>query len=329
MPESTIIDRAGRSTPVPSYADVEAAAARLGHRIRRTPVLELDAAELDAGSGRLVLKLEVLQHTGVFKARGALNALLRAAEAGGLPADGVVAASGGNHGAAVAWAAQAAGVAATVFVPDSSPRSKVDRIASYGATVEVVEGRYPQARAALDAWVRDRDVLDIHAYDAPDVVAGQGTLGLELAEQVPGASRALISCGGGGLYAGSAIGVAGAFPVLPVEPELCPTLDRALAAGGPTRVEVSGLAADSMGAGVAGAIAHAVADRHGVTPLLVDDEAIAAARWFLWERCRVVAEPGGSTALAALLSGATRVEDGETVLVVVSGGNHDQLPPRP
>lgn len=307
---------------IPGRADLQAAASRLQRMIRRTPVLELTGPDLrDLGvPGRVVLKLELLQHVGVFKARGAMNTLLSTP----VPAGGVVAASGGNHGAAVAWAARQAGVPARIFVPATSPQAKLERIASYGAELAVVPGFYPDALAASQEWAAGRDVLQVHAYDQASVVAGQGTLGLEIAEQVPDASTVLVSCGGGGLYAGVALGAA--CPVLPVEPRLCPTLHAAIEHGGPILAEVAGVAADSMGAAAAGQIAYAVATRHGTRPVLVPDEAIVAARHWLWQRCRVLAEPGGSTAFAALHSGAFRPADDGVTVVVISGGNHADIP---
>ena len=307
---------------LPTRADVLAAAARLGASIRRTPTLELAGDELGV-AGRVVLKLELLQHVGVFKARGALNTLLSTAA----PAAGVVAASGGNHGAAVAWAAARAGVPATIFVPGTSPELKVSRIRAYGAEVVVVDGYYPHALAASRDWAAGRAVLEIHAYDLPSVVAGQGTVGLEVLDQVPDATALLVSCGGGGLYAGIALASGADGPtVIPVEPERCPTLHTALAKGGPVPVDVSGVAADSMGAAAAGDIAYAIASDRGEAPVLVPDDAIVAARRFLWEQCRVLAEPGGATALAALVAGAFVPEPGDTTVVVVSGGNHPDIP---
>jgi threonine dehydratase len=282
--------------------------------------MEVDGRDLGT-KGRVVLKLELVQHTGSFKARGALNTLLTKA----VPEGGVVAASGGNHGAALAWAASRVGVPAQVFVPATSPQVKARRIAGYGATVVVVDGYYPDALAASREWAADRPVTEVHAYDAPEVVAGQGTLGLELADQVPDADQVLVSCGGGGLFAGVALALDGGPAVLPVEPERCRTLHAALEAGGPVQGEVGGVAADSMGAATAGRIAYAVAARRGICPLLVPDDAIVAAREFLWERCRILAEPGGATALASLLCGAARLDAGTTV-VVVSGGNTLEIP---
>lgn len=308
---------------VPTHDDVVVAAERLTGLVRRTPVLELAGEEIGV-AGRVMLKLELLQHVGVFKARGALNTLLSTAA----PVDGVVTASGGNHGAAIAWAAGRAGVPARIYVPATSPQPKIDRVASFGADVVVVDGYYSDALGESERWAAERDVLQVHAYDAPSVVAGQGTLGLEIAEQVPDASAVLVSCGGGGLYAGVALGLAGGPTVVPVEPERCPTLHTAVAHGGPVATEVGGVAADSMGAGVAGKIAYSVAAGHGATPALVPDDSITEARRVLWENCRVLAEPGGATALAALLSGAYRPDPGDTTVVIVSGGNHPDIPGR-
>lgn len=306
---------------IPSQQDVLAASERIHGRVRRTPVLELAGAEVGV-PGRVVLKLELLQHVGVFKTRGALNTLLTA----DVPPGGVVAASGGNHGAAVAWAAGRTGVAATIFIPATSPQSKVDRIRSYGAQVIVVDGYYPDALAASQKWAADRDVLQIHAYDMPTVVAGQGTVGVEIAEQVPDATIVLVSCGGGGLYAGIATGIGAAATVVPVEPERCPSLHAAIRAGGPVQVDISGVAADSMGAALVGEIAFQVASRRGESSVLVPDDAIVAARRFLWNNCRVLAEPGGATAFAALISGAVRPGSNDTTVVIVSGGNHADIP---
>ncbi|WP_020576955.1 threonine/serine dehydratase [Actinopolymorpha alba] len=310
---------------LPSATDLYTAAARVGGIVRRTPVYEIDGQEFGVAGARVIVKLELLQHTGSFKVRGALNTLL----AGPVPSDGVVAASGGNHGAAVAWAAARVGVPARIFVPSTSPPVKAARVASYGAEVVVVDGYYPDAWVASQKWAEGRAVAQIHAYDAPEVVAGQSTLGLELAEQVPEASTVLVSCGGGGLFAGVTLAMGETLPdsrVVPVEPERCPTLHTALVAGSPVQAEVGGVAADSMGAAAAGRIAHAVASQHGVQPVLVPDDAIVAARTFLWERCRILAEPGGATAFAALHSGAFRPEPGETVVVVISGANTTELP---
>ena len=304
---------------LPSADDLTAAADRLAGRVRRTPLLALPGTELGT-PGRVLLKLELTQHTGSFKARGALNSLL----VGAPHADGVVAASGGNHGAAVAWAAQSLGVAATVFVPSTSPAEKTERVRSFGADVRVVDGYYPAAAAAAAEWALDRDVLAVPAYDGFDVVCGQATLGLEVLEQAPGTAHVVVGCGGGGLFSGVALACADRAAVTPVEPDGCPALHAALAAGRPVDVEVGGVAADSMGAPRVGEHAFAVASRLGTSSALVTGEQVLAARRWLWERCRVLAEPGGAVALAGLLSGAVAPEG--DVVVVVSGGNHADVP---
>ncbi len=231
---------------VPSRAEVEAAAVRIGTGVRRTPVVELDAAELDlpvGPAGRLVLKLELLQHTGSFKARGALNNVLS------LPAgaQGVCAASGGNHGAAVAWAASRAGLRADVFAPASSTPTKLQRIEEYGAVLHRVDGHVGDALDACLDFGQDRGIPLLHPYDTPATVAGAGTLGLELHDQVPSIDRVVIACGGGGLYAGVAAALADLVDVAPVEPELCPHLHDALVAGEPVDRVAAGVAADALG----------------------------------------------------------------------------------
>jgi len=304
---------------VPGTADLHAARERLVDRVRRTPLLEVDGAELGVRFP-VVLKLELTQHTGSFKVRGALNSLLAAGRAG----SGVVAASGGNHGAAVAWAARSLGVGATVFVPATSPAAKIDRVRSFDADVRVVEGYYPAAAAAAAAWAEGRDVLSVPAYDGFDVVCGQASLGLELLEQVPDAAHVVVGCGGGGLFAGVALAGQGAWPVTPVEPAGCPTMHAALAAGRPVDVDVGGVAADSMGAPRIGRYAFAVARQMGTSSALVPGEQVDTARRWLWERCRVLAEPGGAVALAGVMSGAVTLPAGAgtgPVVVVVSGGN--------
>jgi len=312
---------AGLMTRVPTHADVEAAAVRIRTGVRRTPLLELHGDELGVPA-RVLLKLELTQHTGSFKARGALNALLAREE---LPA-GVVAASGGNHGAAVAWAARQAGVAADIFVPASSPATKLERIREFGGELHVVDGYYPEAYAASRSWAEGRDVLAIHAYDDPDVVAGQGTIGLELLDQGVDPDLVLVACGGGGLYSGVATALSGLAHVQPIEPERCPNLHDALEYGERRLIEVGGVAADSLGAAMTGAITFEVARRTDTAPLLVTDSAIIEARSWLWENCRVLAEPGAATPLAALMCRRVQPHPGDTVVVVISGGNTGSLP---
>ena len=255
---------------VPSTGDLHAAAERLAGIVRRTPVLELRGDDLGVAA-RVVLKLEHTQHTGSFKPRGALNALLTR----DIPPAGVVAASGGNHGAAVAWAAARLGVPATIFVPATSPPAKAVRIASYGAQVHVVDGYYDEAVVAAQSYAADHEVTSVHAFDEPAVVAGQGTLGLELREQVPDASAVLVTVGGGGLASGVTLACRDGGPsVVPIEPTSCPTLAAALTADGPVDVEVGGIAADSTGARRAGWIGFQVLREAGVRVRNVSDDAI-------------------------------------------------------
>lgn len=306
---------------LPVHAELESAAMRIQQHIRRTPLLEVHGDELGV-PGRVLLKLEHLQHTGSFKARGALNSVLT------LPAGtrGVVAASGGNHGAAVAWAAAQLDIGADVFVPATSPPEKVARIEGYGATAHVVDGYYADALAASRVWAAGRSVVGIHAYDQLSTVCGAASVGLEIADQAPGASTVLVACGGGGLYAGTALALRGRADVIPVEPRTCANLVAAQAAGEPVVIPVSGVAADSLGSERVGAYAYATADLLETAPAVVDDDAILAARRWLWERCRILAEPGAATALAALTAHAVEVHPGDTVVVVVSGANNPAIP---
>jgi threonine dehydratase len=296
-------------------ADVEAAAARLAGLVRRTPVVELDV-----GDRAVTLKLELLQHTGSFKARGALNRLLTAAS----PGDRVIAASGGNHGLAVAWAARQLGMRAEVYVPDPTPAVKVDRLREYGAHVVVGGAFYADALAASAARAAETGALVVHAYDDPEVVAGQGTVAVELTEQVPDVDVVVVAVGGGGLVGGITTWLTGSRArVVAVEPERIPTLHAALAAGRPVDVDVGGVAADSLGARRIGGHGFDAAVAGAVDAVLVPDDAIVAARRWLWNEARIAAEPGGATALAALLTGAHRPRLGERTAVVVCGGNAD------
>jgi threonine dehydratase len=299
-------------------AEVEAAAERVGGRVRRTPVVEVEPDAFGAGAP-LALKLELLQHTGSFKPRGIFNRLLAA----GRSADRVVAASGGNAGLAVAYAAGQLGLHAEIFVPESSSPVKVARLRSLGAEVTVEGAWYADAYRASQRRAEESGALVVHAYDQPEVAAGQGTVARELEMQLPGVDTVLVAVGGGGLLAGVATWLEGRARVVAVEPERCPTLAMALKQGEPVDVEVGGIAADSLGAQRVSATALAVAQRTGVTSVLVDDQAIAAARRRLWDRLRVVAEPGGACALAALTSGAWRPGRGERVAVIICGGNTD------
>ncbi|MFB4311305.1 threonine/serine dehydratase [Actinomadura sp. GTD37] len=303
-----------------AHSDVQAAARRVAGHVRRTPLIEVDPGE----AGRMWLKLELTQHTGSFKARGAFNHILAARDEGRLPGVGVVAASGGNAGLAFAHAAAEAGVPAEVFVPETAPAVKVARLRALGAAVVQVGTRYADAQDAAVKRAADTGALFCHAYDLPEVCAGQGTLGLELLEQTGGAvDTVLIAVGGGGLMAGVAAALEGTARVVGVEPETIPTLERALHAGRPVDVDVSGVAADSLGATRLGGIAFAVASRTGVRPVLVSDEAIIAARRHLWAEYRLVVEHGTAAALAALRTGGYRPSPGERVAVVLCGANTD------
>jgi threonine dehydratase len=303
--------------------DAQAAAARIAGRIRVTPVAEADAGSFPPAA-QAWLKLEQLQHTGSFKVRGAFNRILSAAEQGVIPAAGVVAASGGNAGLAVAYAAAEQGLRARVHVPAAAPAVKVARLHAYGAEVVQAGSCYAEAFELAAKHAAETGALLCHAYDQPEVCAGQGTLGLELMEQTEGqVDTVLVAVGGGGLMAGVAAATEGRARVVAVEPATIPTLHAALAAGGPVDVSVSGVAADSLGATRLGDIAYAVAARAGVRSVLVDDADIVAARQYLWDRYRLAAEHGGATALAALLAGAYQPEPGEHIAVVLCGANTD------
>ena len=302
---------------VPSYDDIRAAVDRVAPWVRRTPLLEVEV------DGRPVaLKLELLQHSGSFKVRGAFNSVLAAAE----QPEALVAASGGNHGLAVAHVGHRLGIPTQVFVPESAPAVKVDAIAALGAEVTSIGTTYAESLIASREAADRPGTLALHAYDALGTVAGQATLGVEIGEQLPDVDTVLVAVGGGGLCAGITRGLAGARPearVVAVEPATCPTLHTALASGGPVDVQVGGVAADALGASRLGEIAYATAIEHEIRSLLVDDDEIVAARRWLWRDARLAAEPAGATALAALLSGAYVPAEGERVCVVVCGGNAD------
>lgn len=299
--------------------EVEDARRRIAPFIRRTPVLFAEH-----GSHALVLKLEYLQHTGTFKARGAFNRLLSARETGELTDAGVVAASGGNAGLAVAYAASTLGIRAEIFVPESISKAKVDRLTAAGAAVTVGGASYADALAAARRHLEETGALEVHAYDQRAVCAGQGTLALELADQAE-VDTVLVAVGGGGLVAGIVAGLAGRAKAVAVEPEALPTLRSALDAGGPVDIQVDpgAVAADSLGARRVGGIAYATVAAATVESVLVPGEAIVAARRHLWNSYRVVVEHGGAAAMAALLSGAYVPAAGERIAVVCCGANTD------
>ena len=295
--------------------DVRDAAERIAGHVRRTPVLEL--GEMHGAS--VVAKLELLQHTGSFKPRGAFNKLLSSE----VPPRGVIAASGGNFGSAVAYAAREAGIPAEIFIPSTSPEAKVARVRGYGAEVRIVDGYYAEAQAALAERQVETGALMMHPFDQPEVIAGQGTIGIELDEQVPDLVTVLVAVGGGGLIAGIAAWFSRRVRVVGVEPVGCATMTAALAAGEPVVGEVGGIAADSLGSARVGDHVFPIVRDQVDRVVLVEDDAIREAQRALWEEGRVIAEPGGSAAFAALRSGAYQPEDGERLCVLVSGGNCD------
>lgn len=295
-------------------AEIAAAARRIAGHIRVTPCLDL------AWEGRrLNLKLEYLQTSGTFKARGAFNRLLGAE----VPAAGVAAASGGNHGIAVALAARELGMPAHIFVPEPTPQAKRDQLAALGARVHRGGRDYADALAACDAFRASSGALESHAYDHPATIAGQGTLAREWQWQAPDLDTVLVAVGGGGLIGGMAAWYAGRVRVIAVESEGCPTLHRALAAGEPVDVTVGGLSSDSLGARRAGSLMFPIARQHIAASVLVSDDAIRQAQATLWAQARIPTEPGGAAAFAALLSGAWQPAAGERVGVLVCGANVD------
>jgi len=284
--------------------------------VRVTPVVEVRGGDFGLGDFSITLKLELFQHSGSFKARGAFTNLLTRE----IPAAGVVAASGGNHGAAVAYAAMRLGVPAKIFVPTVSSPAKVERIRAYGADLAIVGDRYADALAASEAWAARTGALAVHAYDQLETLLGQGTLGMELAGQAA-LDTVLVSVGGGGLLGGVAVWYAGKIKVIGVEPESAPTLTEALKAGRPVDAPAGGIAADSLAPRKVGELMFPIARAHVATVLLVSDAAIRRAQDALWSAVRIVAEPGGAAAFAALLGGAYAPAAGERVGVIVSGGN--------
>jgi threonine dehydratase len=285
--------------------------------IRRTPVIEIDGADIDLAGRKITLKLELLQHSGSFKARGAFTNLMTRK----VPAAGIAAASGGNHGAAVAYAAMRRGVPARIFVPSISSPAKINRIRDYGADLVVGGELYADALAACEAFVAQSGAMSIHAFEQIETLLGQGTIGLELDEQAPDLDTLLVAVGGGGHIGGIAAWYAGRIRVIGVEPELAPTLSKALAAGRPVDAEAGGIAADSLAPRQVGEHAFAIASRYVERVVLVPDEAIRAAQETLWRLLRIVAEPGGAAAFSALISGRYQPGPRERVGVMVCGGN--------
>jgi threonine dehydratase len=285
--------------------------------IRRTPVIEIDGDDFGISIPRLSLKLESLQHAGSFKARGAFTNLLTRK----IPEAGVVAASGGNHGAAVAFAAMKLKVPAKIFVPSIASAAKIRQITDYGANLVVAGERYADALSASDAWVTSSGAMPIHAFDQIETLLGQGTVGLELESQAGNLTTLLLAVGGGGLIAGISSWYEGRIKIVGVEPEQAPTLTRALEAGRPVDAEAGGIAADSLAPRRVGELVFPIIRRYVQKTVLVSDDAIRDAQRRLWQTLRVVAEPGGAAALAALTSGRYVPDRSERVGVLICGGN--------
>ena len=285
--------------------------------VRVTPVVEVGGEDFGLPPFSLTLKLEQLQHSGSFKARGAFANLLGRK----IPQAGVVAASGGNHGAAVAYAAMRLGIPAKIFVPTVSSAAKVDRIRGYGADLVVGGERYADALQASEAWASQSGAMPVHAFDQIETLLGQGTIGKELSAQAPALDTVLVAVGGGGLIGGIAAWYAGAARIVGVEPEAAPTLTEALKAGCPVDAETGSIAADSLAPRRVGTLMFPIAQAHVERVVLVSDDALRRAQHALWASARIVAEPGGAAPLAALLSGGYTPAPGERMGVIISGAN--------
>jgi threonine dehydratase len=308
---------AEESVKVISADEIRSTYDLLAPHIRRTPVVDVDGADFHLNLAKLSLKLELLQHAGSFKSRGAFTNLLRRK----VPPVGVVAASGGNHGAAVAFAAMKLGVPARIFVPSVASPAKIQQITEYGAELVIAGERYSDALAASELWIAQSGAMPIHAFDQIETLLGQGTVGLEFEQQTPSLDTLLVSVGGGGLIAGIAAWYRGKIDVVGVEPEEAPTLTRALEAGRPVDASAGGIAADSLAPRRVGDLVFPIAQRYVSRTLLVTDDAIGEAQSLLWRVLRVVAEPGGAAAFAALISGRYVPRPEERVGVLICGGN--------
>jgi threonine dehydratase len=285
--------------------------------IRHTPLLLADRRDFGLAPGSLTFKLEYLQHTGSFKPRGAFTHLLTR----NIPDAGVAAASGGNHGVAVAYAARATRHPATIFVPDAVSPAKAERIREYGARLVIAGSRYADALTASEAFVRESGALPVHAFDAEETLLGQATVGMEIEQDAPGLDTLLVAVGGGGLIGGLAAWFRGRVKLIAVEPELAPTLHMAFAAGQPVNAPASGIAADSLAPKRVGTLMFGLARDFAGGSILVTDGEILAAQRSLWDRLRIVTEPGGAAAFAALLSGKYRPQPDERIGVLLCGAN--------
>lgn len=298
--------------------DILAAEQRIRPYVRYTPVIEMEPGAFGVDA-HLVLKLESLQHAGSFKPRGAFNRILSHP----LPASGVIAASGGNHGAAVAYAAQKLGIPAEIFVPTVATAPKVEKIRGYGAKLNIGGANYAEALELCLKRQQETGALWVSAYESPETLAGQGTVGKEFDEQAPGLDTMLVAVGGGGLIGGIAAWFQNNLRVIAIEPQNCPSLYQSMKVGEPVDVQTSGIAADSLGARRVGDLMFDIAQRYIPEVRLVSDQAIRETQRLLWQTLQVVAEPGGATALAALVSGAYKASRGERIGVLVCGGNAD------
>lgn len=307
--------------PVIDAEGVETAAALIRPYVRETPVLAARGADFGLPDIELFLKLEYLQHSGSFKARGAFASLLMR----DVPPAGVVAASGGNHGAAVAYASRRLGIEASIYVPTVSSRAKIQRIRDYGARLVVTGDRYAEALAASEAYAAESGAMRIHAFDQPETLLGQATIGRELERQTHGIDTLLVAVGGGGLIGGIAAWFQGRVKVIGVEPEGAPTLTSALRAGRPVDAPAGSVAADSLAPQRVGELMFAIAKEHVAQVVLVTDDHIRESQRKLWSVLRIVAEPGGAAAFAALLGGAYKPREGERVAVLVCGANTDAV----
>jgi threonine dehydratase len=302
---------------MPDRQSIAGAYETIRPQVRKTPVVEVDGSDFGLDGIHLVFKLESLQHSGSFKARGAFaNLLMRH-----VPPAGVVAASGGNHGAAVAFAAMKLKKPARIFVPEVASPAKLERIREYGADLVVTGDRYADALAASEKWAAQSGALAVHAYDQVETLLGQGTVGLEFEAQYPQLDSLMVAVGGGGLIGGIAAWYGSRIGIVGVEPEAAPTLTRALEAGHPVDAPAGGIAADSLAPKQVGELMFPIAQAHVKNVLLVSDESIQQAQKALWKVLRVVAEPGGAAAFAALLSRRYQPQPGERVGVLVCGGN--------
>ena len=286
--------------------------------IRKTPVITLPEGAFGI-EAHLTLKLELMQHSGSFKARGAFNRILQNT----VPPSGVIAASGGNHGGAVAYAARRLGYPAEIFVPTICSPTKVQRLKDYGAQVTIIGRDYIEALGECDRRARETQSLIVHAFDQSEVIAGQGTVGLELEKQAPGLDTVLVSVGGGGLIAGISAWYQNRIQVVSIEPEKAPTLHASLSAGKQVEVEVGGIAADALGSRRVGAMMLPIAQQYVSQTVLVDEESIIKAQQLLWDELRIAAEPAGVVPIAALISGRYSPSPDEKVGIIICGGNVD------